>query len=48
MFEGWSKDRILDERAVRFDKLVPTNKSFMDTVVDGHQHDIYGLRQWCE
>jgi mannose-6-phosphate isomerase-like protein (cupin superfamily) len=39
--EGWSKDRILGERVARFDKLVPTSKSFVDTVVDGHQRDIY-------
>ena len=41
MSEGWSKQRILGERVARFDTLVPTSKSFVDTAVDGHQRDIF-------
>jgi hypothetical protein len=32
---------MLAERVARFDTLVPTAKSFVDTAVDGHQRDIF-------
>jgi mannose-6-phosphate isomerase-like protein (cupin superfamily) len=41
MSQGWSKARMLAERVARFDTLVPTAKSFVDTAVDGHQRDIF-------
>jgi hypothetical protein len=41
MSEGWSKERVLSERVARFDELVPTSKSFVNTAVDGHQRDIF-------
>lgn len=41
MAQGWSKQRMLEERAARFGALKPTSKSFIDTAVDWHERDIY-------
>jgi len=40
---GISKERMLNERVARFKDLKPTDKAFLDCVVDGHERDIFQI-----
>ena len=41
MFEGWSKDRILDERVVRLNELEGSSQPMLDAVIPGQERKTY-------
>jgi len=41
MFEGWSKDRILDERVVHLNELEGSSQPMLDAVIPGQERKIY-------